>query len=247
MKSKKVGIVADLCVICHGIRTFSINKVTQKSKLLGYEKECSECKIKSKTEISFYSDIIRKKNITVENLISKTFPHIRETYREELRKYKFVDEENLQMLKEDERLELLKEPFDIFIPFIAKRHPAQIYIDRLTIKSSLFTFIIPILLIFSPKPNLPHNLLLYFYYFAGLFLIIGSAFSSFYLLTANKLYLQKIITPRIAKSIAPLNPTKEEIEMILDQLEYKHSNIVKYLNIDYIMGYIKIISNSNSW
>ncbi len=244
---KKIGKVADLCIVCRGVRPFRLKKVTHKSKLLGYEKECLDCRIKSKTDRSKYANICRKHNVTVEFLISDTFPHLREHYREELRKDKFVDEDNLPMLTDEERLEMIREPFDIFIPFIEKRHPAEIYFDRRTIKSCLFTFIIPLLLIFSPKPNIPTEIVNYFYYFAIAFLIISSIVSFYYLKNANKFYLKNFIFPRIGKSVAPLKPTTDELEHILNSLKNSGASVAKYIKIKDIMFYVDMYIKNAEW
>ena len=137
--TRKLGYVADFCPICREIRGFQVNRIGMaghlygvsfgQGQLAGHQKTCLPCGVELKADAAIYKDIPKKlQDAGTTQLISSTFPNIRQYYADRL---SLEDQLTRQPSQIDvqTRLALIKEPFLLLAPIVEKRFSA-VHIDR---------------------------------------------------------------------------------------------------------------------
>jgi len=123
---KLLGYAADYCPICRNIEAFQIFESRLRYHLwylipvgrgesLGYKKLCEGCETKSEGFLNAYRELSRSPRKSLDDLIAKTNPVVRETYKEKLA---FADrlETDTVGLDETARHRLMMEAFSLAEP-----------------------------------------------------------------------------------------------------------------------------------
>ena len=234
IKRKKLGFVADYCAVCRDLRTFQVTRIGSAShvyyisfgqgELVGYERTCGVCSTPVEADTSRYPDMSPTRRPATD-LISETFPNFYSVYRETIERDRKVRDTPSQ-LTPAERKARMREPFLLIAP-VAQQKLASIRVDW-RVLVSIFSFA-PIFWVMGliaklvggpyqedPSPN---------WIIAGLVLWIGFVFWEIFM--SSRRYLLKNAAPQLAASLAPLKPSKTEIERILQELRQHKLKLAK--------------------
>ena len=232
---RKVGYVADFCPICRSPQPFQIRRIglashlyylpVSQGKLIGYDRTCQQCKTLSTTDFSRYHQALKRSPASLDELIAQTFPTLRTYYSTRLALEQRVQQSAL-FLSADERHNLICEVFDCLAPIVQKRF-TSVTCDWQTGVALLFVifvfaFLAPYWHLYLPPDisQVPLRVA-----------IAASLIALIWQLSVSKFrFMRQKILSRLATALMPLQPTKQEIERVLNELAASNMKIGKKVN-----------------
>ena len=220
-----LGHVAAFCPLCRGIRDFELMRIGAashiyyisfgKGKLLGHVIRCTDCGVRLAADGTAYQSAMKKKSGDVEALIQATNPAVRETNAARIALEAQI-QRSPRSVTPEQRKALLMEPFLLLNPDLESRY-AKKEMDKHAGFGCLGTIVIFAgLLIFAESRfgarwSAELNSAAGFVIAAG---IIYTVIQSY--LSAGR-FLRSSTVPQLARALAPLQPTQEEISNCLQQ------------------------------
>jgi hypothetical protein len=231
---KRVGFVADFCPICRSPQAFKLNRVGAAShvynlsfgggKLIGHEIQCLKCGTALETDPIKYATHSEKQG-SIPELIDLTFPRLSDVHKDKLTLENKIKSNPLSLTPE-ERREQLFTPFLLVSPKVEQRYSAT-HIDKESWLVILGTIILAALV-----PKQAQSLL---GIEAGtiLLFILGLGFIMFIyqLAISGRRYMRKQIIPTVAKALAPIKPTQDELKATLLELKRIGHKVGKKLKL----------------
>jgi hypothetical protein len=211
---KKLGRVADYCLICHCRRPFQVFRVSEsfhvceialsETRLVGFERVCDVCGQRYPADVKAYAAMSRRRNCDLDTLIRRTNPELAAGIASEI-----ALNERLQnkSLARDDRLALIAGPFYAVFPPIRERALAT-HIDWWSGMCVVATFVLPLLIIATlgiGDPSRQPALIT-----AGVLTVASLAL----LATDVARYIRRTARPRLIRALAPFDPTLEELQTL---------------------------------
>ena len=232
---RKLGYVYDFCPICRQPRSFILERLGMAGhiyyisladgELVGYQRTCMNCKTFYSSDPSIYKAFSKNNIDPIAKLKSDTFPNFSD-FRSERLRLEAIISDSIAKLTEEERKELISEPFFLISPKVEKRF-ARTYFDK-EVSLSMFFFIV--LWLFMPSiadalmlDNIEIPLLTS--------MVIGICFITWQYLISGRRYMRREILPILVTTLTPLNPKKEEIDSVLSNLNRLGYKIAKKLKL----------------
>ncbi len=249
LTKRKVGWVADFCPIFRIPQSFKLTRIGLVShiyflsigsgKLIRHEIECSVC------GLLLISDPLRDENPErqrpddVSVLAEKTFPGLAKAYAERLQE-EYALRTNPQALGVDRRNELLLDPFALLDPLVEERSNGSsgTQLDRQSGLGCLATLLVPVgmvavSLIFKIDPGgSGGNKVLAVG--AALF-VVGVLYTFIQLALGTRRYVRKQIIPMLARALAPLSPTREELQHCINRCKSIGMSIGKAVRVEHLL------------
>lgn len=212
IKRKPVGWVADFCPLCRGVRPFRLQRVGAaghiwyislgSGRFLGNEIECSACMTLHATDGSRYASVSEEFQ-DLDDLVRRTLPDPQGRVRALVERERRVAKEQLSP---NERGALIREA----IAHGAGQIDRQIRERRYPPKARIVgwvTFGLFVLFVVLSERRLPEAV-------KGILslLMTTGLFACFYfMVTRIRSHVRGIVEPAVARGLAPLKPTVEEI------------------------------------
>lgn len=239
IKRRMLGYVADFCPMCREERAFKLHRVGSAShiyyisfgegRLVGYERTCCECGTSFSANAASYASTA-KAIAPLEELKRTTFPNLDAAVRERL---KLEERVKSQSLSQSERDAQIKAPFLFLSPKVESRF-ASTHID---IGVGLALVGAMGLLILAPTvgklilPDAPGEIF-------AISLVLGMALVVWQVIASKSRFIGREILPVLAKSLAPLKPTEQEIERVLGELKQLKKKIAATLRATVVLEYV---------
>jgi hypothetical protein len=218
---RKVGFVADFCPMCRDPRPFRLYEVRRighiyyvslgRGDLLGYERVCEGCTMALHGEPRNYAST-SKKVASVDVLMQRTYPNLRDVYAERLRIEDTV-RYSPRELPMDVREALIKQPFVLLSPVVEAKF-RQTSIDAVSggvLVGSLVAFFGALIVGPSIVPDYVPQLI-------SAVGLVGVTAIIWAFATGAKRYVRGVILPRVAKTLRPLQPSDVEISAVLSDM-----------------------------
>jgi hypothetical protein len=232
---RPLGRTADFCPFCRGFRTFRIHRVESVQHVLylpygsraevGLSKVCETCRLRSPADLGSYRAISTDPDADLNALIAETNPEIHRTWASRML---LEDRIKARKLTAGERAGLLREPFEMAEQVLARRNVEA----RLDVPSSvgcLATFLLPVVCL----------LLLPIFWKASrdsielVVVVVGGcclAFAFLAVVTDARRHARRAVVPRLVESLRPLNPSVEEVEVILGSFREVRSPLAEVIH-----------------
>lgn len=220
---RKLGLAADFCPICRTVRPFKLIRVGVvghvyfisfgAGALAGFYGECCECKVHLETDPSRYLGVSKDKTATLESLVQQTFPTIYAAYANRLEAETQLANDPAS-LSPDQRRVYLMEPFSLLNPKVESQYSDSMKFDKQSSLGCLGTFLIGgglFYLAMSLSGNAQDTVLK----IAGVLFGIGMVYSLLQIYLAQGRVVRRSVLPVLARSLAPLEPSPDEIESCL--------------------------------
>ena len=211
IKRKVVGWVADFCPLCRGLKAFRLQRIGEAGHLwyisltsggfLGNEIECSDCRTLHETNGSRYTSI-SDGPLEPDELIRRTLPAADARVQALLAREERVKE---QQLAPEERMALVREAvahgagqMDRLI--LERRYAPTARVVGWATAGVTLLFALSI----DRVPEWVRRVLA--------LLMVAGLFACFYfMVTRVRSHLRRVVEPAVARGLAPLKPTLEEI------------------------------------
>jgi hypothetical protein len=220
IKRRRVGYVADYCPVCRAQRVFELQDVRSaghvyyislgRGTLLGQERRCSDCGTSFKANTASYAGV-SKTQLSLEELRQRTFPNLDAATREQAA----LDERiRRQRLSPTERQALIRAPF-VYLASKVERRFANTHIDAgvgVAFLALVGLFLAaPAALKLLPANSAPVVFLI--------LIAVGGGLVVWQVRASGSRFMKREIVPVLAKSLGPLQPTEEEIKLVLGELK----------------------------
>jgi hypothetical protein len=231
---RPLGRAADFCAFCRGFRPFQVFQVDSIRHFytipmggrepVGRSRVCESCGLRSPVPADGYRTISRDPDADVETLIAETNPEIRRNFASRL-----LLEERIaaRKLTAGERATLLREPFEMAAQVLATRDQEG-KLDLPSNLGCLATVLVPVACM---------TLLPLFWKASGesietVTVVAGGAcvvFAGLAILTDARRHARRAVLPRLIGSLRPLDPSSEEVEMILESYRQARSPLAEVI------------------
>ncbi|WP_175985134.1 hypothetical protein [Burkholderia sp. BCC0506] len=236
---RKQGYVADFCPICRTPRTFELQRVGSaghvynisvgEGRLVGYQRTCQTCRTPVKSELSTYASV-SPKPAPLPELTAQTFPNLESAWRDRL-----VLEERvrtaLPSLQPDERQALIRDPF-VVLSTKVERYFASSRINWRDILAIFVAFAVAIIGSVTVGMIAPGATTygIYFFIALGVLIVVRQ------IKATGRRYMVKQIVPPLASALAPLQPTREEIDSAFRELRLSQPRIAGKLPMEALLS-----------
>jgi hypothetical protein len=229
---RPLGRAADFCPFCRGVRPFRIFRVENFRHVfyvaygsrdeVGLSKVCETCSLRSAAKLETYAAISTDYEADLEGLIAETNPEIRRNWASRLL---LEDRIKARKLTPGERAGLLREPFEMASAVLARRDE-EARLDPPSTFGCLGTFFLPVACLL---------LLPYFWKSTRdsmelVVMVVGGScavFTFLAIVTDARRHARRAVLPRLVDSLRPLDPSVEEIELILQSLRQARSPLAE--------------------
>jgi hypothetical protein len=225
IKRQKLGFVADYSAFCRELRTFEVKRVGRAShvyyisfgegELLGYERTCQDCNSAFETLPDHYRGMSRDRRPPLE-LITETFPNYFTAYQEQVDAEKKV-RNHPSTLTPNERRARLWEPCAIIAQSMQYKLKSMQLDGQVGLAFAALLPIIWVFIVIEGMLRAPEAAEDPRFFLAGLFISLGII--GWKMIGSGRRYLLKHAVPPLVRSLAPLRPSRQEIEEVLGQLE----------------------------
>lgn len=249
---RKKGYVADFCPICRSIKTFKVIRVGMaghvyyitltSGKLAGYELICQCCKATVAYE-ALPQRNFGKRGVELEELISYTYPNIREVYSDRIlfEKQLLVSPEKIS---KHDRDFLIGEVLNTLSYEVDKRF-SQTNVDMGVIAFIAMAVILPMPLATFLLENFETANIIRDYLIWGIasIFIIGAIYRW---LTITRRYMKKKIYPKFIRALKIIKPREDEIQEILDKLKLQKCSIGKKFKTKHLFEVLEKENNEET-
>lgn len=229
IRVEKLGYFADFCPICRSVQAhLAIKRSTVphiyfvpvgRKTTLDFIGTCLCCSVERGINPLNYKQTIQSYSGDLEFLVKETFPTIYESYEDRLELEELI-KYNLSELSSEDRIKLIREPFEILGYYIEKECGEDTKFDKNSGGGCLSTVLVFVLMIvlgitFEGNESVES--------FIRLFLIplflLGVAVTFVLLALTPQRFIKNKIFPLLIKALIPLQPKKSELETVLNQLK----------------------------
>ena len=224
-KLKRLGNIAEFCPLCRSIQPFAVTRISMAGHIyfislgsgqtVGFTATCRNCGLQIPVDATEYGKIAKRPLPDIEALVQQTYPTIADVYAERLAIENRLTSK--QALSADERLALIREPFDAIVPMLEQRCGGETQFDKPTGIGCAATLLLPAMLVIIPLVLDKQRAVDTF--FGPAALVVGGAsflVTLFFLVTTNYRYFKSTLYPVLARCLLPLDPTKDELDSILE-------------------------------
>lgn len=232
IKRRTAGFVADYCPVCRAKRIFALQEVRSaghvyyislsRGQLVGHERSCAECGTAFKAHPATYASVARAPAL-LDELERLTHPNLDAAIKDQVE----LDERiRRQRLTPAERQNLIKAPFVYLSPRVERRFAAT-HVDA----GVGFALAAAVALLFLAAPAgkllMPDSpeILFLVSLVAGIGLIVWQVIAS------GSRFMTREIVPVLVRALQPLQPTREEIELVLRELKKIKHKIGRKLRV----------------
>ena len=241
----RVGYVADYCEVCHEITTAEFSHVDWARRYLfvplgravslGSQIQCTVCCMQSVTHVHRYASIQRKRPPNLQALIQATFPNIHEVYAPKFTFEKLL-REGLRLMPED-RLKMLTEPMFLLNVPVAGLFVSEGFFDKQLFIRALITLISLGIVIKVAKGilqmRIPNNDTWQMVLLSSMgCFIVAFIYTLVQLRHGKHRILRRKFCPILARSMARLRPTREEVTQCIEQCRSQGAFIGHVLKAD---------------
>jgi hypothetical protein len=239
---RKLGYVADFCPMCRTARSFTVQRIGVaghvyylsfgEGKLVAFHRNCDVCDIALNANPDRYV-VVSPDKADLATLKTRTFPQLDEVHRERIELERTI-ENNPSALAPDIRRALIREPLYLLAPSAEARF-AKTHLDReagiaLVISLLALGMAFPLSTRFLPDSlALPAILAI---------AVTGLLATGFYTFRSRYRYLERTVYPKLARSLAPLNPTAQELEAALGDLALRSKPVAKRIRVPDLLRHI---------
>lgn len=227
---KRVGWVADFCPLCRGLRPFRLLRVGSASHIwylpLGYgqfvgnEIACGICDAVYETDGSRYRGI-SEDLVDVDELVRRTLPASDGRVQELIAREARVAQGRLGP---DERATILREVIAHGAHQVERQVRDRIYPPKGRLVGWATFGLCALWVLCGPRlPRIPQAIL-------GGFFAAGLLACLYYMFTCVGQHVRSAIEPAVARGLAPLEPTEEEIRDAIGQIRAVGSGAAKKLS-----------------
>ncbi len=232
---RKHGYVADFCPICREPRTFELQRVGSaghvynisfgEGRLVGYQRKCETCHTPVKSELSTYASV-SPQSAALPELTAQTYPNLKSVWRERLALEERV-RTALPSLQPEERDALIRDSF-VALSTKVEQYFVSSRINWRDILAILGAFALAIVGSVTVGMIVPNalNYGIYFFIAVGVLIVVRQ------IKATGRRYMVKQIVPVLTKALAPLQPTREEIESVMRELKQAQLRIARKLPVD---------------
>jgi hypothetical protein len=239
---RKVGHVADFCPMCRTERCFTVKRIGMaghvyyisltEGTLVAFHKSCDVCDIALNANPDRYV-VLSPKKADLATLKTRTFPQLDEVHRERLALERTV-ESNPATLTPEIRRALIREPLYLLAP-IAEARLGSSHLDReagiaLVISLLAIAFAYPLFDKILPESLVAPAVLA--------IVVTGLLATGFYTFRSRYRYLERMVYPALARSLAPLQPTTQELEVALSNLSLRSKVVAKRIRVPDLLRHI---------
>ncbi|MEA3211547.1 MAG: hypothetical protein QOE70_4604 [Chthoniobacter sp.] len=233
-----LGWVADFCPICREARAFRLFRIGIVSHiyfisfgsgtLVGFEIECSDCRTRLGIDEFRHAKTEKDRPADLVDLAARTLPGMRELLGDRLR-LELQIRSAPRALDPSVRQVLLNEPFKILNPQLEAR-AEQTHLDKPAVLGCVGTLLLVVLGV-AAIPSLPPE----WDDAAGcslmVLIVLGIIYTLAQLVMINRRYHRRIILPKLARALRPLQPDREELEAIISRCRERKMQIGKKTSI----------------
>ena len=222
-KLNRIGVVADFCTICREIQPFEIFSVSMvkhiyffplgTGQVVGFIGVCQDCGIERPVPAHKYPHVCDKEPDNFRELIKLTNLNIFDRYQKRLELEERISRR--KSITKEERELLLSEPFEIISPMLERQYGESTKFDKKSGRSCAFTLLVPLVFFCISIFFLNQMVVDFLKIAAAFFTIVGIAITMVFIFTTHPRYLRQRIYPPLARALYPLNPSLEELEVIL--------------------------------
>ncbi|WP_146166169.1 hypothetical protein [Trinickia symbiotica] len=187
------------------------NISVSEGRLVGYHRSCLTCRTPVESDLSTYASVA-KARAALPELTAETYPNLESAWRDRLALEERV-RTALPSLQPEERQELIRDPF-IALSTKVERYFASSRVNWRDILMILVAFVVMIIGSVTVGMIEPadSNYGIYF------FIALGFAMVVWQIRATTRRYMVREIVPALASALAPLKPTREEIDATLSEL-----------------------------
>lgn len=237
IRRRTAGYVADYCPLCRAKRAFELQDVRSAAhvyyvslgsgKLVGHERKCEECGTSFQANPTSYASVSRTR-ASPDELERLTFPNLDAAIKEQVA----LDERiRRQRLTPAERQSLIKAPFVYLSPKVERRFAATQLDARAGIALAAGVALVFLGGLGARQWALVAPELVLLVCVAG-----GIALVVWQVLASGSRFMRREIVPVLARSLKPLEPTQEEIELVLKEFRRVKHKIGRKLRVADLMA-----------
>ena len=241
---RKLGSVADFCPVCRNLGPFTLNVVRRVSHVyyiplgrgdvLGHERTCQECRTPYQAKDTTYLQVARRR-LPFEELKRVTYPTLDAAARDRLELEDRVRNGRLKLSSAD-RFAWIKAPFMYLSPRVEWRF-ASTHIDKEVGLAIIATLALPFVVgnvtrAYFPDVS-PQATAISFC--TGLSVVIWQ------LIGSGSRFMRREIIPVLARSLAPLQPTQQELEAVIHEIRQGTHKIGRKVKLEQIQASVGAI------
>jgi hypothetical protein len=240
------GYVADYCPVCRAARAFSVQRIgmawhvyyvtVSKGELAGYQRTCCDCGMVLPMEVGHYSHL-SPEQLPLVQLEQATNPHLSIRHADALAAAARLREAPL-MLDESERRRQIDAALRLQADAL-EVYDATVRLDREVWWSIAGAFAFCAVVLAALKQQAPENLDNGF--IIAFFLGLGAV--GWQLSQMGERFLQREILPKLARSLAPLQPRPAEIDEAFDRLREQGRKLAQRIDSARVQQAIAALRN----
>lgn len=215
------GYVADFCPVCHATRAFAVQRIgmawhlyyitVSQGELAGYQRTCCDCGTVLPVEVAHYRQLSAEQ-LPLAQLEQTTNPHLSIRHADALAAAARLREAPL-LLDESERRRQLDAALRLQADALDEYESAT-RLDREVWWAIGGAFAFCVVVLMALRQQAPENMDSGF--IIAFFLSLGGV--AWQLSQMGERYLQRELLPKLARSLAPLQPRPAEIDEALERL-----------------------------
>jgi len=244
VRHRKLGFRAEFCRFCRQVRPFKVVQVESVAHIYyipygsgtihGHTMSCQQCGTTVNAQLEDAMNCSRDRGFDITELIAKTRPQIEQEWSSRL---ELEERVKSRKLTAQERESLIIEPFLLLNPLLQHR-TAQIYFDKVSGIGCLATIAIPLAIIWIGVARFPGS-----DESRGKIALVAAGVLAVFtvgaLATDRRRFSRRMIIPQLARALAPLDPTPEEIDRALAKLKEMNWAIGKKIKTEDVSSAIQ--------
>jgi len=239
---RKVGYVADFCPMCRKASSFEFKRVGSaghvyyitagEGQLVGYERICTTCSTTFNAKQIGYASVAQEL-LPLPELIAATFPNLYEVIKERLELEEKVRLDPLALPPGD-RHALIRSPFLMLSPKVEKRFSAthiDLEVGLSLVGGLVCAFATPAVLRVIAPAYMDQGFLVAI----GLWILLVGWQAAL----SGRRFMRRQIIPSLAKTLAPLRPTMQELRAVSDEMKQFRHKIGSKLRLDDLVAHLR--------
>lgn len=241
-RHRRLGRVADFCPLCDEIRPCRVTQIESvthlyfiplsRGEVKGHTIRCERCRCPITANIGAYLGFVRSRRAGLEELIEQTNPGVEERL---IRRLELEERAASADLSPGERFELLHAPF-LSIAAAVEQRAAAVHVDR---RSAMFLLALlgagsillgPVMLRTGP------TLSKVIYWTGGIFAAVAFVALLWSLATDSRRFARNRFRHIIVQSLADLDPTRQELDMVFKGLRSKGMLVGRKLSPEAVLA-----------
>ena len=241
IRTEELGYFAEFCPICRSIQAhFAIKRSTVphlyfvpvgRKTTLDFIGTCLCCSVERGINPLSYKQTVKSYSGDLPLLINETYPTIYESYENRLNLEDLIKKDPSE-LDDNERLTLIREPFEVLQNFIERECGEDTKFDRksgIGCFSTILLFVLIIVLAFTFEDNNSVDAMIRLF-LIPLFLL-GTLGTFILLALTPQRFIKNKVFPQLIKALMPLQPKKHELETVLNQFKSLGLSISRHIKL----------------